>query len=259
MLDNVTVSLKAAELASSTVALLSSMHVDFPELHASVALGLGFFKTSWGWVSSKPAARPKAPVIAFRSTDAQVAIPVKAVEQEREPWDPTSPRDVSRCKALLLEVLRRAAHDWVLYRQHHKLQLRELAEDAYTWLFQEEPGHPYWKQRAIFEFEFEEGPIQGVRSITSFLAICEALDLDPESVRDHVKKLDVRSIIASGRPAESRKPQPVDAVAVDEHGLSVNIDVDVMTSDKDFVTEYESLGTISTPSSLFYGELPEHY
>jgi len=103
--------------------------------------------------------------------------------------------DVPGCKALLLEVIRRASHDWVLYRTSGVMPKRKLAEDAYIWLFQEEPGHGAWAERTANRKDF-----------TSFLSICELLDLDPEAVRKRVRTLTIQQVLSVGRPAEYRRP-----------------------------------------------------
>lgn len=156
-------------------------------------------------------------------------------------WEPSSALSVSRCKRLLLEILRRAAHDWILYRQHHKMGLRELAEDAYIWLFEEGEGHPYWEAR--------KGSSES--SMTSFLAICEILDFDPDDVRSRVKKMDIRTIISSGRPAETRRQRPQTQEQLTECGVTIAVDVDSDGGEEDeYETKYESYGSVSTPSSL---------
>lgn len=118
-------------------------------------------------------------------------------ERPESAFDPT-PHDAimmaSRCRALLLEVIKRAAHDWVLYRNTRKRQELILAEDAYLWLFEEKPGHPRWELRR------REG-----EPFMAFLNICELMDLEPEMVRRRVRKLTRREIERAGRPAESRK------------------------------------------------------
>ncbi len=101
---------------------------------------------------------------------------------------------VSGCKALLLEIIRRAAYDWVLYRESIRLHLKKLAEEAYTWLFEERVGHPYWIERVAQR-----------KDITSFLAICELLDLDPTMVRRHIRLLTTKHVMNVGRPAEYRR------------------------------------------------------
>ncbi len=97
-------------------------------------------------------------------------------------------------KALLLEVILRAASDWVLYKTHTRTVFREWANDAYTWLFEEGPEHPNWKERR-----------HSGKLLTSFVSICEALDFDPGLVRRHIQKLTPQRIVSMGRPAEYRR------------------------------------------------------
>lgn len=103
-------------------------------------------------------------------------------------------QEINGCKSLLLEIIRRAAYDWVLYRTSRRMVNRKYAESAHHWLFVEEAGCPEDKERT-----------EGEKDITSFLAICEALDLDPESVRVHVRKLTPKNVMSVGRPAEYRR------------------------------------------------------
>lgn len=111
-------------------------------------------------------------------------------------WEPAGVDvfiEASKCRALLLEVIRRAAHDWVLYRSTRRPE-RVYARNAYVWLFEEEPGHPWWELRQ------KEG-----EPLLAFLTICEMLDLDPEYVRSHIRKMTIRDIMKAGRPAENRR------------------------------------------------------
>lgn len=101
-------------------------------------------------------------------------------------------QEVNGCKTLLFEVVRRAAHDWVLYRSSRRQSQRRLALHAYRWLFQEDTGHPDWQRR-----------VQDEKEITSFLSICLVLDLDPDKVRQSIRQLTPRSVL-SGRPPEYR-------------------------------------------------------
>lgn len=103
-------------------------------------------------------------------------------------------QEINGCKSLLLEIIRRAAYDWVLYRTSRRLLHKKLAEQAYEWLFVEEPGDENDQERR------DSGKL-----ITSFLAICEALELDPESVRTHVRRLTPKNVMSVGRPAEYRR------------------------------------------------------
>ena len=104
--------------------------------------------------------------------------------------------DVAQCRALLLEIVLRAAYDWVMYRNHRRLLLKKNAQEAYAWLFVEGPGHPDWIERE------KEG-----WHLFSFLAICDALDLNPAAVRKSVRKLTPQRIQARGRPPTRRRPQ----------------------------------------------------
>ena len=107
---------------------------------------------------------------------------------------PLAVQEINGCKALLLEIVRRAAYDWVLYRTSGRIQHKKLAEDAYYWLFVEEMGHPRWTERQHSQ-----------KAITSFVSICEVLDLDPDAVRQQVRKLTVKNVMSVGRPAEYRR------------------------------------------------------
>lgn len=144
--------------------------------------------------------------------------PVEVEEDAPSPWDPEPEtairlieneededeplvrdealilQEINGSKTLLLEVIRRAAYDYVLYRGNRRLAYRILADQAYAWLFTERPGTKDWNLRQ------REG-----KFITSFEAICEALDLDPDGVRDHVKRLTPRNVMSVGRPAEYRR------------------------------------------------------
>lgn len=97
-------------------------------------------------------------------------------------------------KALLLEVILRAASDWVLYRAHQRMMYREWANDAFIWLFEEGPEHPNWRERRT-----------SGKLLTSFVSICEVLDFDPDLVRRHIQKLTPQRIVSMGRPAEYRR------------------------------------------------------
>lgn len=132
-------------------------------------------------------------------------------------WDPDLAETVaeaSRARALLLELIRRAAHDWVLYRTSRRMDQRELAQDAYTWLFEEGPGHIWWESRR------GEG-----RQLTAFLGICDLLELDPDFVRERVKQMTPHGIKMAGRPAENRHRRGTEIDYYVEHGVElVSID-----------------------------------
>lgn len=142
-------------------------------------------------------------------------------EQRINPWDPDELRGVeqleaSACRALLLEVVRRAAYDWVLYRSSSKLPNRQLAEAAYYWLFVEEQGTPAWTQRQ-----------RAGKDITGFVNICELLEIDPEKLRAKVRTMTERDIMGAGRPAERRrhKHNSDDVMQSDDHRV-FDVDVD---------------------------------
>jgi len=105
-------------------------------------------------------------------------------------------QEINGCKSLLMEIIRRAAYDWVLYRTSRRLQHKKLAEQAFCWLFQEDTGHEDARER-----------IDSGKHITSFLAICEALGLVPDMIRTHVKGLTPKNVMSVGRPAEYRRKE----------------------------------------------------
>lgn len=126
--------------------------------------------------------------------------------------------DASCCRALLLEILRRAAYDWVLYRTSSKLQDKQLAEDAYYWIFVENEESSSWDER---ETPDENGI---TKVMTGFLTICEILDLDPEKVRAYVRQLTIKNVMSVGRPAE-RRYGPSEEGGGEEHMVhSVSVD-----------------------------------
>jgi len=92
-----------------------------------------------------------------------------------------------------VEVVRRAAYAWVLYRDDSRPALRSLAADACIWLFQEEPGHVLWEERR------DCGELG-----MSFLGICESLGLDPDVVRRGIRSLTPQRIKTLGRIPTNR-------------------------------------------------------
>lgn len=145
------------------------------------------------------------------------ALNLKEVPLERE--EVRSPEiDASCCRALLLEVLRRAAYDWVLYRTSSKLPDKQLAEDAYYWIFVEDENCASWDER-------ETPDENGITKImTGFMTICDLLDLDPEKVRAYVRKLTIKNVMSVGRPAERRHGSS-DESGGEEHAVhSVSVD-----------------------------------
>jgi len=100
-------------------------------------------------------------------------------------------------RTLWIEVIRRAAFDWVLYRNSNRMSKRKLAQDAFIWLFVEDSNHPNWQLR----IENDGCPI------TSFIGICDALDLDPEMIREGIRRLTPTRIKALGK-LPMRRPKP---------------------------------------------------
>lgn len=127
-------------------------------------------------------------------------VPVELETQEsfRKPAPPDpigdKMREAEGARALLLEIVRRAAYDWVLYRASTRIDQKALAEDAYTWLFLEDEDHPHWTIREDDDKE-----------ITGFFAICDALDLGVERVRAWIRKLTPNRVMSSGRPPENSR------------------------------------------------------
>ena len=245
MLDHLTVSLKAVEVASTALSLLAPVQEDFPELRPSLDASEELMNCAVSRILDNVPYKP----VNGHAVESTCSRPTAPVVEEENTWEPYDERDASRCKALLLEILRRAAHDWVLYRQHKKMNLRELAEDAFIWLFEEDENHFYRRQRLTAHVEMSTGEVvEGAREITSFLSICDCLDLDPETVRARVRKMDVKTIIASGRPAETRKLKNVNST-VEECSVMVNVDMDTPPQG-DYVSKYEAYGMVATPSRL---------
>lgn len=110
-----------------------------------------------------------------------------------------------------------------------------MAEEAYTWLFEELPGHPWWEERK------RDGYL-----ITSFLSICELLDLDPPYVRERVKKMTPKQIMTAGRPAEKRR-RPKDDVHYAEHGAETVSLESLEGSQIQYGSSYEAHYAVFTP------------
>ena len=143
---------------------------------------------------------------------------------EVDNWDnEPMPKDTEavRCRALLLEVIRRAAHDWVLYRQHTRLPLKQIAQAAHVWLFEEGPGYPGWEAR-------EKTPYH----MTAFVNICAELDIEPDAVRQRVLRMRVSEIIGAGRPVERRyKDKSKEDVGMVQHSAHVAVDLSTLGDD----------------------------
>lgn len=124
-----------------------------------------------------------------------VVEPVREDDFFSMPRDPGQrEQEIMGCKTLLLEIVRRAAYDWVLYRTSRRMLHRVMADQAYTWIFVECPNHQDWNERNA------EG-----KHLTSFTSICEHLDLQPDVVRSYIRRLQPKNVMSVGRPAEYRK------------------------------------------------------
>jgi len=132
--------------------------------------------------------------------------------------EPSQALESSACRALLLEVIRRAAFDWVLYRTSSKLPNRQLAESAYFWLFVEEP------ESTVGALRRKNG-----KELTGFVSICDLLEIDPEQLRSRVRLMTERDIMGAGRPAERRKHKGSSDDAMHSDDLRVfDVDVDAL-------------------------------
>jgi len=214
------VTASAAASAVYTLSALLEVQVEALALGAPVrpilAATMAALEATLGSLSSPPPP-PVAPLVPEE-------MPLSA-------WDP-EPHDVvmeaSKCRALLLEIVRRAAHDWVLYRLSKKMTELELAEDAYVWMFEEDPAHSWARRR-------EGTP----KMLTSFLTICELLDLNPRVVRERVKKMTVKSIMTAGRPAERRRQYRDEPARVEDYSLVDGMSVPP-EDESDYRTSYEA-------------------
>ena len=91
-------------------------------------------------------------------------------------------------RALWLKVIIRAVFDWVTYKDSTKLDKKKYAEGADAWLFQ---------KSLLFN---------------SFENVCRQLDLDPNQIREQVRKMtkdDVSKIEHLERDYEDEEEKPV--------------------------------------------------
>jgi len=124
-------------------------------------------------------------------------------------------QDAVGARTLLVEVMKRAAYDWVLYRSSTRLPQKKLAEDAYIWLFLEQEGHIHWRQRQDSE-----------KQVTSFLAICEVFDLDPDDMRRRFRTLTPSRVLSFGRPPSKTRDEG--------HGTELRSFVDLPPENEEF-------------------------
>lgn len=136
---------------------------------------------------------------------------------DNRPDRPDPQLEASNCRALLLEVIRRAAFDWVLYRTSSKLLNRQIAESAYVWLFSETQSSPMWSLRK-----------RNGKELMGFLTICSTLDLDPEQLRNTIRRMTERDIMGAGRPAERRKYKNGEEAVHGEDLPVFDVDVDAL-------------------------------
>ncbi len=139
---------------------------------------------------------------AFESNLQSQLVPKAALRLVRRPderafvnfggWRYDQAEDAQACHRLMLEIVRRAAFDWVCLGNKDD-ERAETWADANTWLFEEGPGHPWWETR--------QG--EGTGHL-SFLAICEYLALDVERMRTKIRNMTEADVIAVGRPIEHR-------------------------------------------------------
>jgi len=131
-------------------------------------------------------------------------------------------QEVEGCRGLMLELIRRAAFDWVLYRSSTRLLQKQLAEQAFEWLFVEAPGHPSWALRVREE-----------KVSTSFLVVCEQLGLDPDTSRAHIRKLTPRHVMSVGRPTSYRTRIPATTDGEDTYSLPDGMSFEEPTDEGD--------------------------
>ena len=55
------------------------------------------------------------------------------------------------------------------------------------------------------------------KHLTGFIGICEALDLDPDTMRSHIRRLTAKNVRNVGRPAEYRR---TDQRVLDDHDVN---------------------------------------
>jgi len=206
--------LHSTGVAARVLHALATAHPAIPGDHAAVNDTLRSISVALQAVDRSMPFHPP-PVLPSQDPAALVEAAAEVTGEGSYPHAPVLlEQEINGCKTLLLEVVRRAAYDWVLYRTSRRMIQRKLAEDAYTWLFVEEPGHTNWIERAK----------QG-KHITSFLAICSELDLDADTVRSYVRRLTVKNVMSVGRPAEYRRRES-SPPSLDEEsmpGLSIHL------------------------------------
>jgi len=137
-------------------------------------------------------------------------------------------REAEGAQTLLLEIIRRAAQDWVLYRDSKRADQRELADEAFVWLFVEDEDHPHWQLRIENDTQF-----------TSFLSICDSLNLDPDWVRSHVRRLTPEKIKSLGRRPSTTAKRPIVEESASEFSISLDYDALILSMLPTMPGEYD--------------------
>lgn len=112
-------------------------------------------------------------------------------------------------RLLWIKVILRAAYDWVLYRNSKSHIYKNIAEDAYRWIFD-----PPKERKKIVVGKTEV--IVHTQEFNSLENICDAINLDVDSVRrfskrltrDMVKKLEF--LERSTKPKGKKKGEEAD-------------------------------------------------
>ena len=134
-------------------------------------------------------------------------------------------------RTLWIEVIRRAAFDWVLYKNSQRMPKRLLAQDAYTWLFVENQEHPNWAIRKKTD---------GC-TLSSFLGICAALGLDPDAIRTGIIRLTTTKIKTLGKlPMRRSKGGSVAESGHDDLEFRMECAADAAR----FIQEIKTVGTL---------------
>lgn len=85
-------------------------------------------------------------------------------------------------RLLWIKVILRASYDWVLYRNSKNHIYKKIADDAFRWLF----DPPKEKRRVVLGNSVRVVLIQEFNALEN---ICDAIDLDIDSVRRFAKQL----------------------------------------------------------------------
>ncbi|MHA2065370.1 MAG: hypothetical protein ACXABY_13425 [Candidatus Thorarchaeota archaeon] len=137
---------------------------------------------------------------------------------------------------MLVEIVRRAAYDWVLYKDSKDRINKSYADEAYEWLFVEEEGDEVWEERVA------TGTVS-----TSFLSICDALDLNPDMIRKGITLLTSHRIKTLGRIPSSRK---MNSNMWGESGEGSDVSVGVPA---ELLIEYDTLDVVDDGTRYVLG------